>query len=117
MNRSVLLRSAILQAVLVGVLSALLALALGSRFFTHWGWIVGPAAWIACSLATARVLGLPRRRTLAGAVLAGLPSIAAVAAGLHWLGDLVAIALFALWCAWTAQTPGPRPRRGAVWGV
>jgi hypothetical protein len=63
------------------------------------------------------VLGLPRRRTLAGAVLAGLPSIAAVAAGLHWLGDLVAIALFALWCAWTAPTPGPRPRRGAVWGV
>jgi hypothetical protein len=117
MNRSILLRSALFQALAVGVLSAVLALALGSRFFTHWGWIVGPAAWIACSLATARVLALPPRRTLLGAVLAGLPSIAAVAVGLHWLGDLVAIALFALWCAWSAPARGPRPRRGAAWGV
>jgi len=111
MNRSILLRSAILQTVLVGALSAVLAAALGSSFFHHWGWLVGPAAWIACALATARVLALPRRRTLVGAVLAGLPSIAAVALGLHWLGDLVAIALFALWCGWT------EPVRGAAWSV
>jgi hypothetical protein len=117
MNRSVLLRSAILQTLLVGVLSALLALALGSRFFTHWGWIVGPAAWIACSLATAVALSLPPRRTLLGAVLAGLPSIAAVAAGLHWLGDLIAIVLFSLWCARIAPARGPGRRRGAAWGV
>jgi disulfide bond formation protein DsbB len=117
MNRSILLRSAILQALLVGALSALLALALGSRFFTHWGWLVGPAAWIACAFATATALALPPRRTLLGAVLAGLPSIAAVAVGLHWLGDLVAIALFALWCARTAPARGPRPRRGAAWGL
>jgi len=44
-NRSILLRSAILQTLMVGVLSTLLALALGTRFFTHWGWIVGPLAW------------------------------------------------------------------------
>ena len=110
-NRSILLRSAILQTLLVGVLSALLAVALGARFFTHWGWFVGPLAWIACSLATARLLTLAPGRTLAGAILAGLPSIAAVAVGLHWLGDLVAIALFALWCGWT------QPRPGAAWGV
>jgi len=111
-NRSVLLRSAIVQTLLVGVLSAVLALALGGRFFNHWGWIVGPAAWIACSLATARVLSLPQRRTLLGAVLAGLPSIAAVAVGLHWLGDLIAIGLFAIWCGATES------RRGAAaWGV
>jgi hypothetical protein len=110
-QRSLLIRSAVLQAVFVGVLSAALALALGSRFFSHWGWIVGPLAWLACSLATARVLSLAPRRTLVGAVLAGLPSIAAVAVGLHWLGDLVAIALFAVWCAWT-----PR-RAGAAWST
>ncbi len=111
MNRSVLLRAALLQTLLVGALSALLALALGAAFFTHWGWIVGPAAWIACSLATARVLALPPRRTLVGAVLAGLPSIAAVAVGLHWLGDLVAIALFALWCGWS------EPETNTAWSV
>lgn len=111
MNRSLLLRSAALQTLLVGALSGVLAVALGAHFFTRWGWIVGPLAWIACALATARVLSLPARRTLAGAILAGLPSIAAVAVGLHWLGDVVAIALFALWCAWSG------PRRGAAWSV
>ena len=111
MSRSLLLRGAVLQTVLVGALSALLALALGSRFFAHWGWVVGPLAWLVCSLATARLLSLPWRRTLVGAVLAGLPSIAAVAASLHWLGDLVAIALFALWCGWR------RPRQSAAWGT
>lgn len=110
MNGRILVRSAVLQTVLVGVLSAVLALALGSRFFTHWGWLVGPAAWLACSAATAAALSLPRRRTLVGAVLAGLPSIVAVAAGLHWLGDVVAIVLFALWCAWA-------PRPGAAWST
>jgi hypothetical protein len=95
-SRSLLIRSAILQTLLVGALSAVLALSLGNRFFAHWGWLVGPIAWL--------VLSLPPRRILVGAVLAGLPSIAAVAVGLHWLGDVVAIVLFALWCAWH----GPR---------
>jgi len=111
MNRSILVRSALLQTLLVGVLSTALAIALGTRFFTHWGWIVGPAAWIACSLATARVLSLATRRTLLGAILAGLPSIVAVAVGLHWLGDVLAIALFAIWCGWAEPLPG------AAWGV
>jgi hypothetical protein len=110
-NRSILVRAAIAQTVLVGVLSAILAFALGTHFFTHWGWIVGPLAWIACSLATARLLALATRRTLLGAVLAGLPSILAVAIGLHWLGDAIAIVLFALWCGWTARAPG------AAWGT
>jgi len=99
MSRSILWRSAALQTLFVGVLSGVLAVALGSRFFTHWGWLVGPAAWMLCALATARLLRLPVARTLLGAVLAGLPSIAAVAAGLHAVGDIVAIVLFALWCA------------------
>lgn len=111
MNRSILVRSALLQTLLVGVLSTVLAIALGSRFFTHWGWIVGPMAWIACSFATARVLSLATARTLLGAILAGVPSIVAVAVGLHWLGDVLAIALFALWCGTTAPLPA------GAWGV
>ncbi len=111
MSRSLFVRSALIQTVLVGVLSAALALALGGHFFTRWGWVVGPLAWLGCSLVTARVLALPLRRTLVGAVLAGLPSIAAVAAGLHWLGDVAAIALFALWCGWS------RPRTGPAWST
>jgi hypothetical protein len=112
MNRSILLRSALLQTVLVGVLSGVLAAALGAKFFTHWGWIVGPVAWIACAAVTARALGLVLRTTLGGAVLAGLPSILFVAVGLHWLGDVLAVALFALWCGLTAA-----PARAAAWGT
>jgi len=110
MSRPILWRSAALQTVFVGVLSGVLAAALGAKFFTHWGWLIGPAAWMLCALATARLLRLALARTLLGALLAGLPSIAAVAVGVHWLGDLVAIVLFALWCAGT-------PRAIAAWST
>ena len=44
------------------------------------------------------MLALPRGPALLGAVLVGLPSIIAVIIGVHWLGALVAVILFALWC-------------------
>ncbi|MGD0197378.1 MAG: hypothetical protein ABSC56_05665 [Solirubrobacteraceae bacterium] len=105
MSRSVLLRVALVQTLLVGVLSVALAVPLGESFFKRWGWIVGPVAWMACSLLTARVLDLPRWRTLVGAVLAGLPSVALVLLGEHTAGDVVAIVAFAFWCAWRAPLP------------
>ena len=55
-------------------------------------------AWLVCSLVTATALRLPAGLTMLGAVLAGLPSLLAVVVGLHWLGALLAVALFALWC-------------------
>ena len=36
---------------------------------------------------------------LFGAAFAGLPSLATVLIGVHWLGAPFAVALFALWCA------------------
>jgi hypothetical protein len=36
---------------------------------------------------------------LTGAVLAGLPSLLAVLLALHWAGAVLAVGLFALWCA------------------
>ena len=107
MSRSVLLRVAVVQTLLVGVLSLALALALGEAFFRHWGWLIGPAAWIACSLTSALLLKLPRWHTLAGAFVAGLASLALVLVGQHTVGDVVAIVLFACWCAWRAQRPAP----------
>jgi hypothetical protein len=41
--------------------------------------------------------------TLVGAALAGLPSVLAVVVGVHWLGAVLAIGLFALWCARLAR--------------
>ena len=98
MDRGIAWRSAALQAGAVAAVSIALALALPTSFFEDWGWLSGPAAWALCALFVARVLGLPALVTLAGAALAGLPSLIAVVAGVHWLGALVAVILFSLWC-------------------
>jgi hypothetical protein len=91
--------AAIVQLVAVAALSAVLGMALPESFFEDWGWIVGPAAWLACAAITATTLRLPMPPTLLGALLAGIPSLLAVFVGLHWLGALVAVVLFAFWCA------------------
>jgi hypothetical protein len=87
------------QLVAVAALSAVLGLALSHGFFEDWGWLVGPGAWIACAALTAMMLRLPMAQTLLGAVLAGIPSALAVVIGVHWLGIVIAVVLFAAWCA------------------
>ena len=99
-------RSALVQAIGVAVLSIALALTLSHDFFEDWGWLAGPGAWAVCALVTARVVGLPALPTLAGAALAGLPSLVAVIIGVHWLGAVLAIGLFGLWCARLARDRG-----------
>jgi hypothetical protein len=98
-DRSLLWRAAAVQAAAVAVLSVVLAVALGRAFFVDWGWLAGPGAWLACSLLTARVLRLRVGWTVLGAALAGIPAGIAVLLGVHWLGTVLAIGLFALWCA------------------
>ena len=102
-DRSLAVRAALIQLGAVAAISIVLALALPRSFFEDWGWLSGPVAWIGCALLTAVALRLPPAPTLLGAVLAGLPSLLAVVAGLHWLGAIVAIALFALWCGQLAR--------------
>jgi hypothetical protein len=106
MDRSVLWRAAAVQAASVAVLSIALAVALPHSFFEDWGWLTGPAGWIACAVVTAAVVRLPALRVVVGAALAGLPSVLFVIVGAHWEGAVVAIVLFALWCARLAREPG-----------
>lgn len=109
MNASILLRSAAVQLAAVVVVSLILGLLLPKSFFQSWGWVSGPVAWMACAALTARVVGLDRARTLLGALLAGVPAAVAVVAGVHWLGVVLAVALFAIWCATeTGQGTGGR---------
>lgn len=108
MDGGLALKVAALQLAAVAVISIALALALPHSFFEDWGWIAGPGAWMLCAAFTARALHLPLGHTLLGAALAGLPSIIAVVVGVHWLGAVVAVALFSLWCA---RAPG----REAAW--
>jgi hypothetical protein len=106
MDRTVLWRAALAQLLAVAALSLVLALLLPHSFFEDWGWVTGPLAWLACAALTARALRLDVRDVLLGAVLAGVPSLIAVLAGVHWLGVVVAIGVFATWCAWLARRPG-----------
>lgn len=99
MDLPTLWRAALLQLLAVALLSVALAVALPHDFFVDWGWIAGPAAWMLCAALTARVLHLPLVPALTGAALAGLPSLLAVVLDLHWAGAVLAVALFALWCA------------------
>ena len=99
LDTGTLWRAALLQLAAVAVLSIALGLALPHEFFVDWGWIAGPGSWMLCAALTARVLGLPLGPTLIGAALAGLPSLVAVLIDLHWAGAVLAVGLFALWCA------------------
>ena len=99
MDLTTLWRAGLLQAGLVAIIAVILAVALPREFFAGWGWLAGPAVWLACALVTARALTLPTGPVLAGAALAGLPSLLAVPLGIHWIGAVVGVPLFALWCA------------------
>jgi hypothetical protein len=99
MDTGILWRSALVQLVAVGVLSVILVIILGHHFFDTWGWITGPVAWLLCAALTARVLGLPLGSTLLGALLAGIPSVICVIIGAHTVGEVLAIVVFAFWCA------------------
>ncbi len=107
MDSAILWRVAVVQVVAVAVLSVLLGLVFSHGFFASWGWLVGPLAWMACAWLTARVVGLPEAPVLLRAALAGIPSLLFVLVGAHWLGAAVAVAVFAVWCAYL-----PRPMAG-----
>lgn len=98
LDSSLALRAGLLQAAGVAVLGLATGLALSHAFFEDWGWVVGPAAWLLAAGVAGRVLRLPPGPTLLGAALAGIPSGIATLLGLHWLGALLAVVLFALWC-------------------
>ena len=106
MDRTVLWRAAAVQGLSVAVLSVALAIALPRSLFVDWGWLAGPASWLACAMLTAAVLRLPAAATLVGAALAGLPSLLAVVIGVHWLGAVFGVALFAAWCARLSRDRG-----------
>lgn len=107
MNRSVFIKSLLLQLLAVATVSIVLAVLLPRSFFESWGWLSGPAAWLLCAAFTASLLKLDIPRTILGAALAGLPSIVFVVLGVHWLGALFAALLFGAWCARTARNTAP----------
>jgi hypothetical protein len=101
-------RVAVVQLLAVAVLSILLAIVFSHGFFESWGWLVGSLSWLGCAWVTARVVGLEPAPTLVRAIGAGIVSALFVLVGLHWLGALVAVGLFAYLCAHSSA-------EGTVW--
>ena len=99
MHVPTLWKSALLQVVIISVLMGILHLALPKDFFEDWGWFTGPVAWLGTSAVVGSILKLPIPQVLIGAVLAGLVSAVFVVLGLHLVGLVLAIPLFAVWCA------------------
>ncbi len=97
-DRSIVWRAALLQAVLVAVVAVVLAAALPRSFFEDWGWLAGPGAWGACALVVAAVLRLPPLWVLVGAGLSGLLMLPGVVVGVHWIGAPLALLAFGAWC-------------------
>ncbi|HVY78260.1 MAG TPA: hypothetical protein VG898_07130 [Solirubrobacterales bacterium] len=99
MRFEVFWRVAVVQLAAVALLSLLLGLVFSHGFFEDWGWLVGPLSWFGCAWLTARIVGLEPAPTLVRALGAGVVSLLAVLVGLHWLGALLAVGLFAYLCA------------------
>jgi hypothetical protein len=101
---SILWRAALMQTLAVGVLFLALALALPREFFEDWGAVSGPLAWIAASLFTGRVLGLPLRTVAVASAVSGVAAALLGAAVAHAVSLPVAIGGFAALCAARRRT-------------
>jgi hypothetical protein len=90
--------SLVVQAVVVAVPFVVLALTLDESFFEDWGWIAGPAVWLACSAVTARILSLPLGYVLFSAVAGGVAGTIVFLVASHWAGMVAGLLVFAASC-------------------
>lgn len=98
MDQRLFWRSLGVQAAGVGLLFLVLALALDKEFFEDYGWVVGPVAWAACSLVTARVLSLPAGLVLFAALAGGVAGLLVGLVAGHVPGLVVSLLVFAASC-------------------
>ena len=98
MNARLFWKSLVVQAIVVAIPFAVLALALDEAFFEDWGWLTGPSVWLACSAVTARLLSLPLGYVLFSAVAGGVAGAIVMLATSHWAGMAAALLVFAASC-------------------
>ena len=100
MNSRLFWKSLLVQAAAVLVLFGLLvALPLPGDFFEDLGFVVGPLAWIACTLVTARVVRIPLAFALFAAVAGGVAGTIVLLVASHWAGMVAGLLVFGASCA------------------
>jgi hypothetical protein len=97
-------RAAGIQLAVVAVPFAILAIAVPHHFFEDWGFAVGPVLWIACSLVTGRLLGLPMVFALLCAAAGGVAATLVLLVFGHEVGIVAGIGVFAA-CAAGYERP------------
>jgi hypothetical protein len=98
LNARLFWKALLVQAVVVAIPFAILAVALDDDFFEDWGWLAGPVVWLACSLVTGRILALPTAYVLFSAVAGGVAGLLVMLATSHLPGLLAALLVFAASC-------------------
>jgi hypothetical protein len=97
-NARLFWKSLVVQAIVVAVPFVLLGLALDESFFEDWGWLAGPAVWLACAAVTARILSMPLGYVLFSAVAGGVAGAIVFLAASHWAGMVAGLLVFAASC-------------------
>ena len=87
-----------MQALVLAVPFVVLAVTLDESFFENWGWLAGPAVWLACSAVTARILSLPLGYVLFSAVAGGVAGAIVFLVASHWAGMVAGLLVFAASC-------------------
>jgi hypothetical protein len=91
-------KSLAVQAIVLAIPFVVLAVTLDESFFEDWGWLAGPAVWLACSVATARILSLPLGYVLFSAVAGGVAGAIVFLVASHWAGMAAGLLVFAASC-------------------
>jgi hypothetical protein len=86
------------QAIVLAVPFVVLAVTLDESFFEDWGWLAGPAVWLACSAVSARILSLPLGYVLFSAVAGGVAGAVVFLVASHWAGMAAGLLVFAASC-------------------
>ena len=100
MDKALFWRAALIQAAAVAVVSGILiALPLGDDFFDDYGIVAGPVAWVLCAVITALILKLPWSLAVFAAAAGGVAGgLATLGGAKHWIGVIIAIAVFGACC-------------------
>jgi hypothetical protein len=106
-DASLFWRSLAVQAAGVAILFGILvALPLPHHFFDDYGWLVGPLAWVICSLVTARVLSLPLGYVIFSALAGGVAGTIVLLIANHFAGLVAGLLVFAASCGSYGESAG-----------
>jgi hypothetical protein len=91
-------RSLAVQAAVLAVPFAILALAVDRSFFEDWGWVAGPLVWLLASVVSARALSMPLGYVLFSAVAGGVAGAIVFLLASHGAGMAAGLLVFAASC-------------------